>query len=93
MPVKRNNDNPLGTDKIEAFSEIMDTCLTSSNTRFNLEALDILEDLMLLDARSFRAIQKDTHSDGVFTKLTDSLEKIQPETIFNWTYFLCRSGS
>ena len=64
MHEKTNDDNPVGKYKIEAFSEIMDTFVTSFNTRWNPEALDILD---------IRAIQMDVIPNGVFTNLTDSL--------------------
>ena len=78
FPQKRNVANPLGTYRVEVFNVIMDTCMTSFDTRFSPEAQDMLQDLSLLDPRSFPAIEKGIPPNSL-EKLTGALKSLNPE--------------
>ena len=57
LPPKRNYPNPLGNYRTNVFNVIMDTCVTSYDRRFSPEQQDMLQDLALLDPRSFTALK------------------------------------
>ena len=79
LPQKRNDDNPLGTYRVDVFNRVMDTCVSSFNTRFNPESQDMLQDLALHDPHSFHAIEKDGLPINALSKLTSSIKQIYPE--------------
>ena len=58
IPSKRNDINPFGHYPVSVFNVIMDKTATSFNMRFSPEAQDMLQDLALLDPRSFSSIEE-----------------------------------
>ena len=61
------------------FNVIIDKTATSFNTRFSPEAQDMLQDLALLDPRSFSSIEETGLPQNSLEKLAGTLKALYPE--------------
>ena len=73
FPEKRTKPNRLGLFQVNFFNVVMDTAVTSFADQFNRETLEIMQDLSLLDPRSFPAIAKNIKRiDGSIDKFAEA---------------------